>query len=450
MHYKQDKMKHIWRYGTHAESKYFLAELSDKYDAVIFNGNMVAYTPDAITGFVAKLNQKSFFIDPQTHAFQHDIAKLSQADDLGNLTPKLSFKKLADFFGNPVSQNVGKQSLLPEDFSTDIAKLNFCKNVINFQKDLIKERIEKQEVNKYMTFLQEKGLPTSSFEPYGLIAPYFLLTSNTYDYWISLNIEFAQIAKREFPDAKIFAQIVISKDLLLIPEKLEDIILRYGNLDCENIFLWIDNFDEGLVGKEYLISFLRLLKGLSVKGKKIYNLHGGFLSIILTSVIGGELLEGVCHGLEYGESRGVVPVGGGIPMAKYYFYPIHKRIRYTDFLTVFSQKGWNLKPEDFKTSVCDCAACDKLIALIQSKAKISKEFKYKKGNQIITLNYPTQEVKDLSLRHYLFSKAREYEEVSHKNKEEVKDTFLAAFENYKSTLGLEEVVHLLAWKEIIL
>lgn len=36
----------------------------------------------------------------------------------------------------------------------------------------------------------------------------------------------------------------------------------------------------------------------------------------------------------------VVPVGGGIPMSKYYFTPLHFRMRFADLLTIYNRLGW--------------------------------------------------------------------------------------------------------------
>lgn len=437
-------MKHILRYGTHAESKYFLLDdLSNAYDTVIFNGNMVAYTPAAIAGFIVSIQGKPFIIDPQTHAFQHDVYKLAQEDENGKLIPKKSIQKLAERFGNPVKEMLGKQSVLPEDFSDPSVKTEFCKNVIHFQQDIVGEYIQKGPFWKYLKFALETGhLGEQIFKPSGVVPPYFFMTNNTMDDWLPINKEFIEIANKEFPDQNIYAQLVISKDLLSSEVKLDKIIEIYKALPCSHVLLWVDDFDENSVGEELLNDFIKLCKGLS-ENKKIINLYGGYFSVLL---IKEGVLSGVCHGLEYGESRGVVPVGGGIPMAKYYFYPLHQRMRYPDFLKIFIQQGWNKNIDGFKSNICNEACCeDGNIA----KYGTTKPVKYKRGGQLISLNYPVPEAKDYSLRHYLKSKKREFYEVETKNKNILLSDLEKAFDEYKRILGLEEVGHVKIWKGLI-
>jgi hypothetical protein len=179
--------KHFIRYGTHAESKYFLMrEFRNSYDAIIFNGNMVAYTPAAIAGFIVNAKNKPFIIDPQTHAFQHDIYKLGQEDDTGKLIPKKSIQKLADNFGAPIKDIVGKESLLPEDLENENVKNDLCKNVIDFQLG-IKTHIQSKPEWKYLKFaLENGGLNDDVFLPMAVIPPYFYMTANTINDWLIL------------------------------------------------------------------------------------------------------------------------------------------------------------------------------------------------------------------------------------------------------------------------
>lgn len=436
-----NNIKHFLRYGTHAESKYFLmSDFRNAYDAIIFNGNMVAYTPSAIAGFIVNIRDKPFIIDPQTHAFQHDIYKLTHEDESGNLIPKRSIQRLADAFGSPVKEIVGIESLLPEDINDKKIQREFCKNVINFQLD-IKKHIELKPEWKYLKFALDNGKSGENiFSPIAVIPPYFYMTANTIDEWLDTNESFIKIAKEEFPDKQIYAQLVISKDILVVPAQREKITKRYKDVSADGILLWVDGLEEATAGGECLDCYIKLITELSVT-KKIINLYGGYLSILL---IKEGRLEGVCHGLEYGESRGVVPVGGGIPMSKYYFYPLHQRIRFTDFLKIIRQK--KMSKEEFRAKICRCDVCvDGNI----SKYGITHPVKYKRGGQVITLNYPTPEAKDYSLRHYLSSKKREFEDVNSKNKKHILAELENAFNEYKKVLGLDEVIYLDVWKNLI-
>ena len=74
-------MRHFLRYGTNAEQKHFHTDgLETLYDAVVINANMIAFSPDTIANFIVKKTvSKPFFIDPITHAFQHNQSFICDA-----------------------------------------------------------------------------------------------------------------------------------------------------------------------------------------------------------------------------------------------------------------------------------------------------------------------------------------------------------------------------------
>lgn len=68
---------HLVRYGTPADQKFLLGEFVKTYDQLVINANMVAHAPAALASFLLqRAKNKPYFIDPQTHAFQHDITLL--------------------------------------------------------------------------------------------------------------------------------------------------------------------------------------------------------------------------------------------------------------------------------------------------------------------------------------------------------------------------------------
>ena len=70
--------EHIYHYNTHAEKRYFLgSEHHSLYDVIALNGNIVSHTPEGVAGFLA-MAAKDFYIDPQTHAFQHATINLKR------------------------------------------------------------------------------------------------------------------------------------------------------------------------------------------------------------------------------------------------------------------------------------------------------------------------------------------------------------------------------------
>ena len=73
-----ENFKHLLRFGTNAEQKYFVDGLENLYNGIVINANMAAFSPDAMAIFVVKKTPtKPFIIDPITHAFQHDQSFIS-------------------------------------------------------------------------------------------------------------------------------------------------------------------------------------------------------------------------------------------------------------------------------------------------------------------------------------------------------------------------------------
>ena len=58
--------------------------------------------------------------------------------------------------------------------------------------------------------------------------------------------------------------------------------------------------------------------------------YGGYESIILCNTNSPARLYGVAQSVGYGEYRAITPVGGGMPVNKYYFLPTHCRMRFDD------------------------------------------------------------------------------------------------------------------------
>ncbi|MBW3568586.1 hypothetical protein KY385_00440 [Candidatus Parcubacteria bacterium] len=434
---------HYLRFGTHAESKYFLGNGKDMYDSIIFNGNMVAYTQSAIAAFIINTHEKGFLIDPQTHAFQHDLSYLKSKNSKGEEKIKQSIQQLADMLGNPVlSKLESSLPVTPSDFGEQPVIDAFAEKVIKFQSNII-DTVKEQDDWKYLKF-KLKDQKSSEPAPSGLIAPYFYMSEVSYDRWLDINVKLINASIAHSGESELMAQLVIAKDVLTSPEDpISKIIEEYGNSEAKAVLIWVDQFNTVNASKTELAAFRRLAEGLKSKGKRVIDLYGGYFSVLLSKK---EILDGVCHGLEYGESRAVKPVGGGIPMAKYYFYPLHYRMRFTDFLTVHKAMGWGVSKKSFNSKVCSCENCED--GDIQ-KFGITTPVRIKRKSGIVTLNYPTQETKDRSLIHYLNCKRREFKTVQSKSIDELKKELIDSINTYENVLGIESVSHLNRWNDTL-
>lgn len=434
---------HHLRFGTHAETKYFLNGHSSQYDQIVFNGNMVAYTQAAIAAFIINTSEKKFLIDPQTHAFQHDPAYIMSKNSKGELVVKKSIMLLAEKIGNPVLATISAaepRAVSPADFN-DTSIKDLSRGTLGFQKGIISE-IESNDDWEYLKYrLDQTG--QNPPRPNGLIAPYFYMTEASIDDWLPVNEKLIKASEEYKDDYELMGEIVIAKDVLVDPELLSRIISTYSKSAATTLLLWIDGLNEVEASKFELKALKKLTKELTESGKKVVNLYGGYFSALLANK---GYLEGVCNGLEYGENRGVVPVGGGIPMSKYYFTPLHFRMRFADLLTVYTRLGWSQNNEEFGKEVCDCELCK--TGDIQKFGE-TNPVRVRRKKSVITLNYPTPEAKDLSLRHYLHAKHGEFERVKNAQYAELESELLAARDKYTPVLGAELVTHIDKWVSVL-
>lgn len=442
------KLQHMVRYGTVADQK-FISEFREYFQAVIINGNILAHIPSAMADFVGQNKTKmEFIVDPLTHAFQHDIEKLKS--DKGKL--KSSIKKLLDYYGSPVKDVIlSGEVILPDDFNDDDVARDFCKRVLQFQTETIDEQAQEKDFAKYLNYV---GI--NKVDPVVLVAPYFYMTYSTFDEWLNVNLKLLRLSKELNCEKPLFAQIVVSRDLLLDESKRVEIVKRYSEAHCDGVLLWIDDFSEYEANLPLLESFVDIIIKFCRVNVNIYNLYGGYFSILLTKMLNDGCLSGVCHGLEYGESRGVIPVGGGIPTSKYYYFPLHKRIRYGDAARLLLNAGILTDQQNghkqYYDNICKCPECQKVIGNdINNFSKYGegKPIEFKRKNQNVTLNYPTTETKAHCLRHYLNSKNKEFNEVNILSKETLLKNLSETKKKYQRQLGLDQVAYFENWKKVL-
>lgn len=421
---------HILRYGTVAD-KIHLEKAISAYDYLSINGNTAAYVSSAIAKFIVEKffskQDKGFFIDPITYAFQNEIRLLkSKSKRTGREEIKKSVKKLIEKYGYPATKIEEGEPVTVNDFLDLSTKESFCKNILSFQYNLVYDHIRDNDLQKYLDYVAPKNVETlPQLRPSFLIAPYFYLDAQDpeFDRWLKLNIEFGEIAcsqvVQSFENKEVYVQIVISKNTLLNPTILRKLIKAYESLNCTGYTVWVDDLCESEASEEDLNGFIRLLEGL--KHKPVLNMYGGYFSILLTHKSYG-LLAGVSHGLEYGENRKVYPVGGGIPVSKYYFLPLHQRLDFTKAYYLLentkiidtSKDNWG-SPEQYYKKVCKCTQCRAVIKseMINFVEFESREFyEVHRKEQVLRRKKASSDTKQNCLYHYLLCKKREFSCIS--------------------------------------
>lgn len=454
------QLKHLMRFGTHSEKKYF-KDFKNNYDALIINANMIAHTTNSMSTFLGCELSKPFIIDPQTYAFQSYAHLLQQNKNKKNESDvklKKSFHALIENYGDFLNEIIvnQKRSIKSSDFIGEDNKLHlsaFCKNVIEYQLYTIsKETITNSEYGEYIEYEMENSNCSLTLRPTFLIAPYFYMTQNTYNNWIDININAINTSKNLVDEnQQVYAQIVIDKDILLDDTKIQDLCTKYTSSNADGYLIWLDKFDEKEVSDIYLDKFITFLKCLKTSNKPIYQLYGSYFSIILTK----NIISGVCHGMEYGETRDVYPVGGGIPVSKFYYPALHKRLSYRDALDVLLRMDYLKDKKTYFENVCSCTNCHEIINIpIDDFSKYgdvnSTTFKRKAGNResTVTMDYPTTDAKDLCLRHYLFNKINEFKYVENYSYSQFVEDLNCAYNTYYDILG-DNIDYLTTWSKIL-
>lgn len=439
--------KHILRYGTVGD-KVHLIKAINTFDYLAINANSAAYVSGAIAKFVVdeffNNDSKGYFIDPITYAFQRNVHLLYAPEKKeknkeskpkkDNKPPlKKSILKLIDCYRSPADKVLNDITIQISDFKKNKNLETFCTRVLDFQFNTIQEYITEKDMEKYLTYGAETTLADiTQLHPKFLIAPYFYLDSNDPDFeqWLDTNIKCIACSKKNtvrYGGTPIFAQIVLSQDSLRCNDTIKKITDAYSACVCDGFTIWIDGLDEHQADLRQLMRFTQLLTPL--RGKPIYNMYGGFFSILLTheSI---NLLNGVSHGLEYGESRAVYPVGGGIPTSKYYFMPLHQR---TDFEKAYNLLEYNeilnanlqdWGPTDrYFTEVCGCVQCKKIMEKhMINFLKFESDGHYnvtKKTGAVFRRKKASPETRVNCLYHYLLCKKVEFGRVKQKSMDNI-------------------------------
>ena len=390
---KSDIIKML-RYNTGTDKKAFVA-FKESFDAVIFNATIVAYSGAAIADLVS-VHKNQYIIDPQTHIMQHDIMAIMSKD-----------KKTGQYH---IKQSVKK----------------YLAQLPKFVLDIIEKKnrpLSTAEINHIVDELVRK---VYEFE-------------TQYVNCLEKFILYQEMQETKYPVA---AQLVIDKEILK-NKNLCKLVKEYYDYDgYEYIFLWISDFSSFECTLEEKEKFYDLLEVLNQIGKKPLMAYGGYDSILLTQDQMPVRLFGVAQSVGYGETRTITPVGGGLPVNKYYFYPLHKRMRFDEALSILMENGYfsadksNAEhADDYYSEICNCKQCQNIIRNDINNFKIynaSIPYTVNARYGEIKRNRPTTEANLVAAFHFLFCKNNEWKQVENEKKKELIQQLLNDSKKYGS------------------
>lgn len=375
------------------------------------------------------MHKRRYIIDPQTHIFQQDFSAITTEN---KKTKTRQIKKSVEKYLSRLPDEISNVMLLQHRplYSSEIRPHidSLVKCVYDFQIEYVNKYIKDKDYDKYLKFTNSYPAPKM------VVAPYFMLKSEydsqTVDNWLSLNsiclektIEQSTNINQPFPTA---AQIVIDKDVLLSNGIIHKIKSAYSKAGYEYVFIWVDDYDAFDAKIEYTQTFSNLIASLNEIGKKPIMAYGGYESIVLCNSDSPSRLYGVAQSVGYGEYRPITPVGGGMPVNKYYFLPTHRRLRFDDAANILYENGYfsDSKSEaakhakEYYSNICNCKKCREIIKddinnFVKYNDSTPFEIKTKSGT--LSRNRPTADASLIAAFHFLHCKVDEWTNIGTKN-----------------------------------
>lgn len=428
---------YLLRMGSHAERAYFEWAKSI-YDALVLNANLVEGTPAACLSLIETLADKPYVIDPMNYAFALPVnyiqsIKVNKKTGEKTARTKRTFQGLADRYGKPFDIAVRGEArpLVPDDFANTAVRQNAVQRILEYEKErLIEEQPQSGPLRA----------ATGDIQPTVLIIPYFYIHRT--QTWRSTNINMINDAVDLGMALPTYAVLLLDKTILQDLSTLKEITKDYCGTKAEGFFVWVSDQREHSMGALEVKNFIECIKLLCSDGRPIYNMYGGYLSALI-SRFG---LTGFCHGAGYGEHRSIMPVlGGSVPLAKYYFPPLHQTFMFTDAQTILTTTS----TEEYYKTICNCPVCQNIIGNdFQGNFQKYGETEFKGygkfGQEIYGQSANSMRI---CRGHYLAARFIEMQRVRKDTHSSLISQLREAGEKYQNSSGIPPTDYLYSWAE---
>jgi hypothetical protein len=234
------------------------------------------------------------------------------------------------------------------DFATAGTLDATCKTILDYQAQKIRKVFSDDP--EAVGFASEIPLPGAIF------APYFYIEESKAEQWIDLNERFALSPSITRQDCPVHLVVCCHRSLLTSPRLAQSIMGYVKASACIGVWLWFSRLDEHTASPAELLALRDWVSELS-EFKQVYNMHGGYFSLAL-SKLG---MDGIAHGVGYGEQKDVVPIiGQSTPTIQYYVRGVHAKFSVAQITRCFSSLKIKT-PADFFETICDCVICKGII-----------------------------------------------------------------------------------------
>ena len=308
------------RLGSHAEKEY-IEKTGRFFDGLIVGANLMEATPGATASLLVKLGgskeRRPIFIDPMTYAFggyvdpesgsaRYDLdwikSEQQEKGQKGKKTRafKRSYRRLAEALGGPFKKAIdSSKAIRPDEFKDRKGTVEACDSVAKYQLNRMRDEFEKDR--EYIGGNAD-ALPS----PKCLFAPYFYVPPDDWRRWLDLAMLLAATTSGLKLGAPVHAVICADHSSLVNEDMLDMLVKKIPETGVRGVWLWFSGFNELSAAPATLTRFRKLVESLSACGLEVYNMHGGFFSLCLSSFG----LNGISHGVGYGEQKDVMPVVG--------------------------------------------------------------------------------------------------------------------------------------------
>lgn len=312
------------------------SDLKD-YDLIV-SSHIVEGMTKRITSMFTKL-KKPYVIDPHTYVFGADVEHIQE---------KRWFDKLLGSYGlDTMIEDPNNFELLPnllvddDQQSTNNLK-ELVENVMNYQRTKIQDTYD--EINEFEEFDEEQN-KNLNFKPKWIIPPYFFINAGHID-WLTVNINSIKLAiKNKNPDEKIFAVIMIDKEMLPHKKDIDEVVNEYNIEGVDGYMIWCTHIDENSAKKRELVYFQEFIEKLANHKKPIHNMYGGLFSLLLEE----KGMTGASHSICYGEHKIPFSTGGGGSTTRFYQPYLYSKVPLARMEEV--ENALELKK-------CDCQYCN--------------------------------------------------------------------------------------------
>lgn len=348
------------RIGSHAEKQYILKTVK-LFDGALVGANLLESTPGATVSLAVTILggfKKAFAIDPMTYTFgmalehiqSETIDRTARKPGTRKVGLKRSFVRLLEEYGDPLESTVvsKKRPVTPDDFTdSDIQTLS--SRLFVYQTERMKSEWESDPQLKELA--PEMPLPTFVFAPYFYV-PYDG-RSNRWRRWHELNVSFAKSFASINSAIPRHAVLCVNRELLGSANDAKQVCEAYINSGSAACWLWISALQEPEITESELRLLVDLCKMFKTARVDLYNMHGGYLSALLSK----HGMTGFSHGVGYGEAKDVVPViGVTVPTVNYHLPPLHVRVPVLELERALEKLGIK-NATDFHRDICDCTVC---------------------------------------------------------------------------------------------